>query len=68
MAAALARGDRATLREVAHRAAGGLALFGFHWAAWPSRGISEQAREGDMRSLQEAVAALQSHLASVQVR
>ncbi|RYF16093.1 MAG: response regulator [Comamonadaceae bacterium] len=68
MAAALASGDRGRLRALAHRAAGGLALFGFHWAAWQSRGISEQAREGDAGLLHEAIEALQAHLAGVQVR
>lgn len=68
MGAALARGDRAQLRALAHRAAGGLALFGFHWAAWQSRGISEGARDAELGALRAAIEALHEHLAGVQVR
>jgi CheY-like chemotaxis protein len=67
MAAALESGDRAELRAVAHRAAGGLALFGFQWAAWQSRRISAQAGAGELAQLREAVQRLREHLATVQV-
>lgn len=67
MAAALAAGDRAQLRTVAHRAAGGLALFGFRWAAWQSRMISAQAAEGETQALAAEITRLQQHLADVRV-
>lgn len=67
MAHALAGDQRAQLRTLAHRAAGGLALFGFHWAAWQSRSISARAHEADARALAEAIAALDAHLAAVRV-
>jgi HPt (histidine-containing phosphotransfer) domain-containing protein len=68
MAQALAAGDRTQLRTVAHRAAGGLALFGFQWAAWQSRRISARAQEGGVQALQDDIARLREHLRSVLVR
>lgn len=68
MAAALAAGDRMQLRALAHRAAGGLALFGFQWAAWQSRRISAHAVEGDALELGEEIARLRRHLEEVEVR
>lgn len=67
MAAALARGDRAQLRTVAHRAAGGLALFGFRWAAWQSRRICTRAVDADPHELQQEIERLREHLDHVQV-
>ncbi|MDE2607512.1 MAG: response regulator [Burkholderiales bacterium] len=67
MAAALAGGDRAQLRAVAHRAAGGLALFGFQWAAWQSRVVSAQAAEGDAQALRAQIERLRRHLDTVRV-
>jgi signal transduction histidine kinase/CheY-like chemotaxis protein len=67
MAGALAEGDRQQLRAVAHRAAGGLALFGFQWAAWQSRRISTRAAEGDAPSLWEDIERLRQHLQAVEV-
>jgi len=67
MAEALAAGEREQLRAVAHRAAGGLALFGFHWAAWQSRRISQQASTGEPEELERDIAALREHLESVEV-
>jgi CheY-like chemotaxis protein len=67
MAAALATGNRADLRAVAHRAAGGLALFGFRWAAWQSRQISAAATAGEADVLKEGIARLREHLRDVQV-
>ncbi|HZN46454.1 MAG TPA: response regulator, partial [Ramlibacter sp.] len=68
MAKALAAGDRALLHTVAHRAAGGLALFGFQWAAWRSRAISARAAGGDAQSLRDDIEALREHLQAVQVQ
>ena len=68
MAAALAAGNREELHRVAHRAAGGLSLFGFEWAAWQSRRISVHAGSGDTRELQQEIDRLRQHLATVPVR
>jgi CheY-like chemotaxis protein/HPt (histidine-containing phosphotransfer) domain-containing protein len=67
MAEALAAGDREQLRTVAHRAAGGLALFGFQWAAWQSRAISAGAAHRDAQALREEVERLRRHLDEVRV-
>ena len=68
MGEALAAGKRGELRAVAHRAAGGLALFGFHWAAWQSRRISLQAAEGLAEELRQDISRLHDHLRDVQVQ
>jgi CheY-like chemotaxis protein len=67
MAAALQGNNRVQLRALAHRAAGGLALFGFQWAAWQSRRISTQAAEGLAQELREDIERLRRHLHSVRV-
>ena len=67
MADALAAGDRGQLRSMAHRAAGGLALFGFRWAAWQSRAISVHAAEGDATALRGEIERLRRHLEEVRV-
>src|SRR5690606_37742565 len=43
--AALARGERETLRRLAHKLAGSFSLYGFRWAAAECRAI-ERAAEG----------------------
>lgn len=68
MLEALASGNREQLRAVAHRAAGGLALFGFQWAAWQSRRISQQAAEGDSGWLGDEIGRLRDHLQEVRVQ
>lgn len=67
MAAALAAGDRTQLRTLAHRAAGGLALFGFQWAAWQSRAISAHAPAAEPEHLREGIERLRQHLDQVRV-
>jgi len=67
MDSALAAEDRPQLRALAHRAAGGLALFGFQWAAWQSRAISSHAAEGDAQALRADIDRLRKHLEDVQV-
>ncbi len=67
MAQALAADDRVRLRTLAHRAAGGLALFGFEWAAWQSRQISAHAADGDTQVLAAGIERLSEHLRAVQV-
>ena len=68
MARALAAGKREELRGLAHRAGGGLALYGFKWAAWQSREIEKGALQGDAEGLQAGVDALAQHLRTVRVR
>ncbi|HVZ43901.1 MAG TPA: response regulator [Ramlibacter sp.] len=68
MVQALAGGDRERLRSLAHRAAGGLALYGFHWAAWQSREIETGALSGEAEGLQRGIDALARHLRDVRVR
>lgn len=66
MDAALRRGDREALGVLAHRAGGGLALFGFSWAAAQCRRIEDEAVGGAEEGvLQEALDALSAHLANV---
>jgi CheY-like chemotaxis protein len=67
MAAALQSSDREQVRTIAHRAAGGLALFGFQWAAWQSRHISLQAADGDAEELGAEIERLAAYLRDVQV-
>jgi HPt (histidine-containing phosphotransfer) domain-containing protein len=68
MEQALASGDRAQLRGLAHRAGGGLALYGFQWAAWQSQQIENGADEGDPQELGQHIERLRDHLRTVQVR
>jgi HPt (histidine-containing phosphotransfer) domain-containing protein len=67
MADALTAADREQLRAIAHRAAGGLALFGFAWAAWQSRRVATLATDGQAEELQEEIARLREHLRTVRV-
>ena len=67
MEEALAAGARERLRALAHRAAGGLALFGFQWAAWQSRQISLQAQDGEPAELAGLIEGLRAHLRDVEV-
>lgn len=68
MSDALTAADREQLRAIAHRAAGGLALFGFAWAAWQSRKLSALAAEGGTEELRLEVERLREHLRAVRVR
>jgi signal transduction histidine kinase/DNA-binding response OmpR family regulator len=67
MAGALQAGQRAELHRLAHQAAGGLALYGFDWAARQSCHICERAAEGDAQVLQAEIERLREHLQSVRV-
>ncbi len=67
MEAALAAGDLAQLRELSHKATGGLALFGFAWAAWQGRRIEAGAARGARLGLQEEIDRLRTHLREVRV-
>lgn len=65
---ALVAGDRQELKALAHRAGGGLAAFGFTWAAWQCRQIEQHALHGEAAGLLAQIGRLQAHLAVVQVR
>ncbi len=67
MEVALAAGDLAQVRELAHKATGGLALFGFAWAAWQARRIETRAARGARLGLQEEIERLRAHLHAVRV-
>ncbi len=62
---ALAAGDRKRLRDLAHKAAGGLALFGFEWAAWQARRIEREADQAATDWLAREIDLLQAHLRDV---
>jgi len=65
MVTALAAGDRKRLRDLAHKAAGGLALFGFEWAAWQARRIEREAEQAAADWLAREIDLLQAHLRDV---
>ena len=66
MDAALAAGDREKLRGLAHRAGGGLAIYGYAWAAWACRQVELQAAAGEPASLSGQIASVRSHLEAQQ--
>lgn len=65
---ALAAGDRAGLKRLAHKAAGGFAMYGFGWAAAHCRAMERDAALGDAADLGRRVAAVRKHLGGVQIR
>jgi two-component system response regulator BaeR len=65
---ALAAGDRVGLRRLAHKAAGGFAMYGFGWAAAQCRAIERDALPGDAADLGSRIAAVRSYLGGVQIR
>jgi signal transduction histidine kinase/DNA-binding response OmpR family regulator len=65
MGVALAEGKRDDLKFLAHRAAGGLATMGLHWAAKHSRFVERRALDGSPEDLQLRIDALNEHLAKV---
>lgn len=62
-----ARQARQALRELAHQAAGGLALYGFGWAAAQARQIEREAPQASAEALAALLEPLAQHLATVQV-
>jgi signal transduction histidine kinase/CheY-like chemotaxis protein/HPt (histidine-containing phosphotransfer) domain-containing protein len=68
MRVALAADDREQLRGLAHRAGGGLALYGFQWAAWQSRRIETAAAAGGADELRGHIERLGEHLSVVRYR
>jgi two-component system response regulator BaeR len=65
---ALAAGDRVGLKRLAHKAAGGFAMYGFGWAAAQCRAIERDALPGDAADLGSRIAAVRSYLGGVQIR
>jgi CheY-like chemotaxis protein len=67
MARALAAGDREDVQFLAHRATGGLATMGLHWAARHSRVVEQDALEASPEELDERITALREHLRKVRI-
>jgi DNA-binding response OmpR family regulator len=67
MARALAAGDREDVQFLAHRAYGGLATMGLHWAAGQSRVVEQDALAGAKEDLEKRIDALREHLRRVRV-
>jgi CheY-like chemotaxis protein len=67
LAQAVAAGATEPVRALAHKLAGSLALYGFHWAAGQGKMIERRARENTLEGLAGEVAALRRHLDSVRV-
>lgn len=65
MARALAAEDRKQVQFLAHRATGGLATLGLHWAARQSREVEQGALNASAEHLQQRIVALRSHLGRV---
>lgn len=68
MPQALAAGDRAAFKRLAHRLAGSFALYGFKWASSQAKAIEREAETGEPAELAARVAAIRSHLDVVRVR
>ena len=68
MPRALASGDRAGFKRLAHRLAGSFALYGFRWASAQARSIERDADAGDGAELAGRVAAIRAHLESVKIK
>jgi CheY-like chemotaxis protein len=64
----LAKGDRAGFKRLAHKLAGGFALYGFGWADSQCRAIEHDALEGEAADLGHRAAAVRAHLGSVEIR
>ena len=55
-------------RSLAHKLAGSLLPYGFHWAARQGKMIEQRVRESTLEGLVAEVRALREHLDTVQVR
>jgi PAS domain S-box-containing protein len=64
---ALAAGQAAPARALAHKLAGSFALYGFHWAAGQGKMIEKRAGTGALSGLAAEAAALRRHLETVKV-
>jgi CheY-like chemotaxis protein/HPt (histidine-containing phosphotransfer) domain-containing protein len=68
MPEALAANDRAAFSRLAHKLAGGFALYGFGWAAQRCRALERDADKGDAKKLRKGVAAVCAHLSGASIR
>jgi PAS domain S-box-containing protein len=68
MPEALANGDRARFRRLAHKLAGSFMLYRFRWAAAQCRELERRANEGGVAELRQCAAAVRAHLDSVRIR
>lgn len=68
LAQAIAQGDAGRARALAHKLAGSLMLYGFHWAAEQGKMIERRAGENTLAGLAAEAAALRRHLDGVQLR
>jgi CheY-like chemotaxis protein/HPt (histidine-containing phosphotransfer) domain-containing protein len=60
--AALARGERETVRRLAHKLAGSFSLYGFRWAAAECRALERAAEGGSAAKLAERLDEVRRHL------
>ncbi len=67
MGRALSESDRAGFRALAHRCRGGLASWGFEWAAAQCGLLERDAAHAPLETLRKVLAALERHLAQVRV-
>ena len=65
---ALARGDRAAFKRLAHKLAGGFSLYGFAWAAAECRALERNAPNGETGALAARAAAIRQHLEGAEIR
>jgi CheY-like chemotaxis protein len=68
MQEALAQDDRPALKRLAHKVAGGFAMYGFAWAATHCRTMERDALLGDAADLGRRLEAVRRHLGGVQIR
>jgi len=67
MQEALAQDDRPALKRLAHKVAGGFAMYGFAWAATHCRAMERDALLGDAADLGRRLEAVRRHLGGVQI-
>jgi CheY-like chemotaxis protein len=67
LAHAVAEGLAENARALAHKLAGGFALYGFSWAAGHSRMIELRARDRALEGLAAEISAIERHLDTVRV-
>jgi PAS domain S-box-containing protein len=68
LAEAVEAGAAERARALAHKLAGSLLPYGFHWAARQGKMIEQRARENALQGLAAEVRALREHLDTVEVR
>jgi PAS domain S-box-containing protein len=68
MGGALAAGDRAAFKRLAHKLAGSFNLYGFRWAALQCRALERASPAGDTAELARGAEAVRAYLDSVKIR